>query len=204
MTNNWLKVRAELYAKYAAERPRCSDVHFEYSKPEYGWITLKIYVNTDSDRCVELELSNVDEPFVPFVKWLESILENRYTGASVLKVDSELCDSISFTFYFEPILYCEGWDIDSEPFPSSCGIFYIYDNRKKAIVCDAYCEMDNFVRQRYLELRQYAKEMEREPTFVEHWVTGAYNKEWGDCESEAEEIALFGKMIRSRKINART
>lgn len=195
MTNNWLKARAELYAKYAAECPICSTVHFEYSKPEYGWITMKVCVNKDWDKCVELELSNVVEPFVPFVKWLKSILENRYTGASVLKVDSEMCPSYSFILYFEPILFCEDWNTDTEPHPSNCGIFYIYDNDKQAIVCDAYCEINDFVRQKFIELKHYAKAMKREPTFVEHWVEGAYNEEWSACKSKAEEVALFGKMI---------
>ena len=188
--NNWLYERSRILAKYTDKYPSKRDnVQLRFDYPDCGWINMHVLVDGEEKDVVDL--SSVYEPFEPLKKWLEGIVNSVETfeySPCVVVID---CELYKVSLHFEPIIF--GWDNwDGKGLhPSYCGLFYLYDEADNRIMAEGYCETDVFVRNVYLSIIQYAKEMMKEDGFVEDWISYAYASEVCELDEHSEELKNF-------------
>lgn len=197
MAKNWLKQRSEILAKYAEALPVTHDnVQISFDAPKWGWMSVHFMKNE-----VELgliDLSNVYDSFGPLRDWLEGIAEIRGNKAIAVNLD---CEDYHVALYYDPIWFFD-YDLLSKGIhPEICGIFSIYDGEKDQFLFDAYCKTSDLVKGIYKSIIDYAKAMRENPDFIEHWVEGNWNHEWGSLDEDDPRMKdIFLNKMTSPKI----
>ena len=192
--NNWLYERSKLFAKYAENMPRKFDkVELQLDYPDCGWLDMHFKVN--GEEKILISASDVYEPFEEIREWLELMAKNVFTFApSGVRIYDEIHN---YNLYYEPIIS----DINEfyDQFHTNLvGLFYIYDERTKQIVADAFCEIQDFVKSIYRSIISFAEETRQKDEFVEDWIERAYNREWGQFEEgDPREKDIFYNIVKS-------
>ena len=192
--NNWLIERSKLFAKYAENMPRKFDkVELQLDYPDCGWLDIHFKVN--GEEKILISASDVYEPFEEIREWLEFMAKNVFTFApSGVRIYDEVHN---YNLYYEPIIS----DINEfyDQFHTNLvGLFYIYDERTKQIVADAFCEIQDFVKSIYRSIISFAEETRQKDEFVEDWIERAYNREWGQFEEgDPREKDIFYNKVKS-------
>ena len=192
--NNWLIERSKLFAKYAENMPRKFDkVELQLDYPDCGWLDIHFKVN--GEEKILISASDVYEPFEEIREWLEFMAKNVFTFApSGVRIYDEVHN---YNLYYEPIIS----DINEfyDQFHTNLvGLFYIYDERTKQIVADAFCEIQDFVKSIYRSIISFAEETRQKDEFVEDWIERAYNREWGQFEEgDPREKDIFYNIVKS-------
>ena len=192
--NNWLIERSKLFAKYAENMPRKFDkVELQLDYPDCGWLDIHFKVN--GEEKILISASDVYEPFEEIREWLEFMAKNVFTFApSGVRIYDEVHN---YNLYYEPIIS----DINEfyDQFHTNLvGLFYIYDERTKQIVADAFCEIQDFVKSIYRSIISFAEETRQKDEFVEDWIERAYNREWGQFEEgDSREKDIFYNKVKS-------
>jgi hypothetical protein len=190
----WLSDRAKLLEQYANAIPSLDDkVSLQMDFPKYGWIDMHIAIN-DEEKIV-INASNVYEPFGDIREWLENIVNHIFDfipyGMNIC------CEAYNVILYYDPILYQD----DELLFMGDaqlCGIFYIYDGYSRKIVTNGFCETKELVRAFYSTIVAYANNVRERDDFIDHWVEGAYNEEWGSLGDDDPAIKdIFINKIKS-------
>ena len=92
-------------------------------------------------------------------------------------------ESEYYLLYYEPLElepYNPYYNYNKGPL----GLFYLYDCCVNLIVADGVFKTRKFVRSLYESILNYAKESSKHDDFVEAWIEGAYNSEWGQYEDD--------------------
>ena len=192
--NNWLIERSKLFSKYAENMPRKFDkVKLQLDYPDCGWLYMHFKVN--GEEKILISASDVYEPFEEIREWLELMAKNVFTFApSGVRIYDEVHN---YNLYYEPIIS----DINEfyDQFHTNLvGLFYIYDERTKQIVADAFCEIQDFVKSIYRSIISFAEETRQKDEFVEDWIERAYNREWGQFEEgDLREKDIFYNKVKS-------
>lgn len=192
--NNWLNERSKLFAKYADNMPRKFDkVELQLDYPDCGWLDMHFKVN--GEEKILISASDVYEPFEEIREWLEMMAKNVFTFApSGVRIYDEV---YNFNLCYEPIIsdYNEIYD---QFHTNLVGLFYIYDGSENQIVADAFCEIQDFIKSIYNPIITFAKEMRLKNKFVDDWIAGAYNREWGQLEDgDPKEKDIFYNKVYS-------
>lgn len=190
MANELLLERSKLFAKYAEKMPKKFDkVDLQLDYPEFGWIDIHFKLNGEEKALITA--SEVYEPFEDIRIWLEEI--SSYTQAFVAIYD----EFDYYYLYYEPLI-----DVDLKHNNGPKGLFYIYNRNEKLIVADGIFETRKFVRSLYDSITTFAKEASQNKSFVENWIEGAYNSEWGEYESDDDPRVreIFINKVISQKI----
>ena len=192
--NNWLIERSKLFAKYAENMPRKFDkVELQLDYPDCGWLDIHFKVN--GEEMILISASDVYEPFEEIREWLEFMAKNVFTFApSGVRIYDEVHN---YNLYYEPIIS----DINEfyDQFHTNLvGLFYIYDESVKQIVADAFCEIQDFVKSIYRPIISFAEETKLKDEFVEDWISGAYNREWGQLDDDDPRAKdIFYNIVKS-------
>ena len=185
-SNNWFLSRSKLLAKYAEELPKnIKHIKVLFDKPEYGWINAHFSIN--NNEMTFLEFSSVYEPFVDIIAWLERIYSYRFE-VSILRID---CEGYEAELCYEPILYYDYNKWKGHGHYTEYGIFYIYETSTDEITLDAFCHPKDLVKSFYNAIIDYAKEMQNDDDFIDHWVWDAYNGEMGTYNEDSPELKDF-------------
>ena len=192
--NNWLNERSKLFAKYAENMPRKFDkVELQLDYPDCGWLDMHFKVN--GDEKILISASDVYEPFEEIREWLELMAKNVFTFTpSGVRIYDEV---YNYNIYYEPIIsdISEFYD---QFHTNLVGLFYIYDERVKQIVASAFCEIQDLVKSIYNPIIAFAKETRQKDEFVDDWISGAYNREWGQLdEDDPRAKDIFYNIVKS-------
>lgn len=192
--NNWLNERSKLFAKYAENMPRKFDkVELQLDYPDCGWLDMHFKVN--GDEKILISASDVYEPFEEIREWLELMAKNVFTFTpSGIRIYDEV---YNYNIYYEPIIsdISEFYD---QFHTNLVGLFYIYDERVKQIVASAFCEIQDLVKSIYNPIIAFAKETRQKDEFVDDWISGAYNREWGQLdEDDPRAKDIFYNIVNS-------
>ena len=192
--NNWLNERSKLFAKYAENMPRKFDkVELQLDYPDCGWLDMHFKVN--GDEKILISASDVYEPFEEIREWLELMAKNVFTFTpSGIRIYDEV---YNYNIYYEPIIsdISEFYD---QFHTNLVGLFYIYDERVKQIVASAFCEIQDLVKSIYNPIIAFAKETRQKDEFVDDWISGAYNREWGQLEEDNPRVRdIFYNIVKS-------
>ena len=192
--NNWLNERSKLFAKYAENMPRKFDkVELQLDYPDCGWLYMHFKVN--GEEKILISASDVYEPFEEIREWLELMARGVFTFTpSGVRIYDEV---YNYNLYYEPIIS----DINEfyDQFHTNLvGLFYIYDESVKQIVADAFCEIQDFVKSIYRPIISFAEETKLKDEFVEDWISGAYNREWGQLDDDDPRAKdIFYNIVKS-------
>lgn len=180
MTNHLLLERSKLFARYAENIPRKTDiVELVLDDPDCGWIDMHFKVNGEEQ--IVISASDVYEPFKEIREWLENIAINIFNKApSGVRFYDE---TYNYNLYYEPLIQDSG-ELYDHYRTDLLGLFYIYDESVKQIVSVAFCDTEKFVKTIYRSILAYAEESRNKEIFVEGWIEGAYNREWGILEED--------------------
>ena len=192
--NNWLNERSKLFAKYAENMPRKFDkVELQLDYPDCGWLDIHFKVN-DEEKIL-ISASDVYEPFEEIREWLELMAKNVFTFTpSGVRIYDEV---YNYNLYYEPIISDLGEFYD-QFHTNLVGLFYIYDERVKQIVASAFCEIQDLVKSIYNPIIAFAKETRQKDEFVDDWISGAYNREWGQLnEDDPRAKDIFYNIVNS-------
>ena len=192
--NNWLIERSKLLAKYAENVPRKFDkVELQLDYPDCGWLDMHFKVN--GEEKILISASDVYEPFEEIREWLELMAKNVFTfSPSGVRIYDEV---YNYNLYYEPIIsdISEFYD---QFHTNLVGLFYIYDESVKQIVADAFCEIQDFVKSIYRPIISFAEETKLKDEFVEDWISGAYNREWGQLDDDDPRAKdIFYNIVKS-------
>ena len=195
--NSLLYQKAKLLEKYAINMPnKVDNFGIQLDNPEYGWIDFHIIINDEEKELINF--SEVYEPFEDIREWLENIVIHifDFTPCGVNIYD----EFYNYILYYEPIVFQTDELLAS---PQLYGIFYVYDGHEDKIVADALCETREFVRNFYQTIKHYAQESLKNKSFVEDWIEGAYNNEWGEMDDGDPRIQeIFMNKVLSEKIES--
>ena len=192
--NNWLNERSKLFAKYAENMPRKFDkVELQLDYPDCGWLDMHFMVN--GEEKILISASDVYEPFEEIREWLESMAKNVFTFTpSGVRIYDEV---YNYNLYYEPTISDLGEFYD-QFHTNLVGLFYIYDERVKQIVASAFCEIQDLVKSIYNPIIAFAKETRQKDEFVDDWISGAYNREWGQLnEDDPRAKDIFYNIVNS-------
>ena len=197
MTNNWLKQRSEILAKYADCLPIKQDrICMIFSYPEYGWMPLHFHKNGEDMGFIEL--SSVYDCFEPMREWLECIAENSHSKASIVNLDCEIWHAV---LYYEPVWFYDQENYKGKLYPPHYGIFSVYDEADDKFIIDAFCDTETFVQDLDKCMVDFAEEMKEKPEFIEDWVADSWNHEWGELDDDDPRIKeIFINKIKSPAI----
>ena len=189
--NNLLKERNKLYAKYAEHMPENANyVQVSFDPPKHGWICMHISVNYKEKCC--LTLSADTEPFYKIREWLVDLVKSECNN-SLTRVD---CDLNIATFYFDPILYWNGYKGHTN-IDGYCGLFYIYDTDGHKIIIDTLCYVKDIVKAFYISMINYCMEMKQNKDFVEEWLVHSYGDPVDDDGEPKDLMGFFFYRIQS-------
>ena len=176
--SSFLLEKRRIFEKYADYMPLVPDkVDFQLKYEHIGWVNIYILVNGEEKAFITA--SDVYEPFEDIKEWLENIVKHRFDNIpSGVDIYDETDDN---SLCFVPIPHIPNDQI-TDTASGLCGIFYYYDGYEGKIVADAMCDTEEFVKTTYKSILSFAKEMRDNDEFVEDWVEGAYNKEYGEME----------------------
>ena len=183
--------KSKLYAKYGEKLPRRTDaIELQLDYPDCGWIDMHFKVN--GEEKIMISASDVYEPFEDIRYWLEKVCDLKATKVSVYD------ESDYYELYYEPLEldpYNPYYNYNKEPL----GLFYLYDCSVKQIVADGVFKTKQLVRSLYESILNYAKESSKRDDFVEAWIEGAYNSEWGRYERDDDPRVkeIFIKKVTS-------
>lgn len=175
-SDQFMLERSKLYAKYGEKLPRKTDtVELQLDYPDCGWIDMHFKVN--GEEKVLISASDVYEPFKDIRHWLEQICGSN--GANLRIYD----EFDYFILNYEP-LELEPNNPYYNYHNGPLGLFYLYNCSVGQIVADGVFKTRKFVESLYESILNYAKESSKHEDFVEAWIEGAYNSEWGQYEDD--------------------
>lgn len=185
-SDQFMLERSRLYARYGEKLPRRTDtIELQLVYPDCGWIDMHFKLNGEEKTIISA--SEVYEPFENIRYWLEKVCNLEAANVSIYD------ESDDHILYYEPLElepYNPYYNYNKGPL----GLFYLYDCSVKQIVADGVFKTRQFVRSLYESILNYAKESSKHDDFVEAWIEGAYNSEWGqyedDNDSRVKEIFI--------------